>query len=779
MSILREEFTHLIASLNAEKFRIFIQTYLGEKYQNARIYITDGPYDGGNDLTIFVNDKEIKKNVQVTVQKDNIEKKIVADLIKANENISRFSYLKKMDFYINQKLTNSFRDTQKLNAEITFEIDLTIIDANLLAQDLEFYPRLRDKLLALLDIKPENEFVKVDKQTKVVYDMLANSPETGEMKKQFVLSFIFTYLYENPGSTIEDLMEGVSKKLPHSPDLKFFRDNLSSLKGKGILSTDQTKKLFYLSEEKRKEVDDIYAQALIQESQLKSALEAVLIKYNLIDITNELSDFIVKAYQANYMIDADELSHQNKSTPVSKIMFDLKAFLANKGLENDKIDGLTRDVLKACNDNEYLNKVGASILFANLYESDNLDEYLNNRKQYLYLDTQILLRLICLQYSNVEWEDLAYKSVKDFYETVKASKHTIVLLTTRNYLVEVASHFQEALRLQRFYDLPGHNFEKKSSNVFCNFYFFLHQNGILDEDQSLDNFFEDLLGTEIPTYDRPDFIHLVASRLNSLFSMLNIEVVTISFYDEFQLFKKEYEIQLAYENKFRYSKVIDNDVQLILDLSNLNMHLDDRLAIRSEPFLVTWDREFYTFRKTLMEKFQNMGFGYFYIYSPSKLSDRISVANFKLNPKSIDYNIISLTENNFNNLYKTSSYIDILSYFFQKKNLSELQTAQKLLAMESKTKDVDGKISKNEVFEDSSDVQDVLLGIRKHYMNNVDAFTFDDLIRVFENNKMTESVLSIIEKATKDKQFEEKSVFYEFNELIKKANEEMTTKQST
>jgi len=775
MSILRDEFSMLIGSLNAEKFRAFIQGYLTEKYAENEVYITDGPYDGGNDLTIIANGREIKKNLQVTVQKDNLDKKITEDLIKANANVAKFAYLNKLEFYYSQKITNSYRNDQKLKAEINYGIDLNIIDANFLAQDLEGYPKSRKKLLDLLNIKEENEFVKVDKQTKVVYDMLANAQETGEMKKQFVLSFIFTYLYENPGTTIENLMTGIEKKLPFAPDLKFFRDNLSALKGKGTIITDETKKLFSLSEAKTKEVDDIYAQALIQENQLKQALENVLTKYDLVEITNELSDFIVKAYQANYMIDVDELSHQSKASPVTKIMFELRSYLKNKGVEDSKTEVLTRDVLKACNDNDYLNKVSASILFANLYESDKLDDYLNNRSQYLYLDTQILLRLICFQYKDVEWDDLAFKSVKDFYQTVKASKHSITLLTTHNYLIEVASHFQEALRLQRFYDLPNYHFEKKSSNVFCNFYFFLQQSGLIEEDTSLEDFFADLLGIDIPGYDRYDFIHVVAKRLSDLYIMINIEVISIEYLEDFQLFKKEYEIQLAYNDKFRPNKVIDNDIQLIIELSNLNNHLDNRLAIRSEPFLVTWDREFYTFRKTLMDKFQNKGYGYFYIYSPSKLSDRISVASFKLNPKSIDYNIISLTENNFNLLYKTSSYIDILSYFFEKRDLSELQTAQKLLAMESHTKKVDGKVEKEEVFDDSSDIQGVLLGIRKHYMDNVEAFTFNDLVRVFENNEMTENVLAIIEKARKVRQTAENedknSVFIELNELMKKAND--------
>lgn len=772
--MLKDEYANLISSLNAEKFRVFVQAYLTERYVNNSVYITDGPYDGGNDLTIIVNDREVKKNIQITVQKENLEKKIDEDLTKAKDNVGQYSYMNRLDFYYSRKITNSSKDALKLHAELDYGIDLNLIDGTLLSQELETYPKVRSKLFELLNIKVENEFVKVDKQTKVVYDMLANAQETGEMKKQFVLSFIFTFLYENPNSTIDELMAGVSEKLPHAPDIKFFRDNLSSLKGKGIILTDDTKKLFSLSEDKTKEIADIYSKALIQETQLKNSLEQVLTDYNLIEFTNELTEFIVKVYQANYMMDVDEISGNNKPSPLTKIMFELKSFIKNKGLDDEKTSNLTRDVLKACNDNEYLNKVSASILFANLYESDKLDGYLSNRKQYFYLDTQILLRLICYQYKDVEWPDLAFKSVKDFAETVKASKHPIILHTTYNYLIEVANHIQEALKLQRFYNFSSYRFERKSKNVFCNFYFYLQDSGALEENISFQEFISDLLGEEIPPYDRYDFSNWVARKLNKLYSMLDIDVISTPFYDDFQAFKKEYEIQLAYADKYRPDKVMDNDIQLILYLSSLTNHLDERLAIRSEPFIVTWDKEFYTFRKALMQKFQDKGYGYFYVYSPSKLSDRISVSSFKLNPKSIDYNIISLTESNFNILYKTASYIDVLSYFFEKKDISDLRTAQKLLEMEKRSQNVDAKFDAEEVFEDSSDIQDVLLNIRKHYTDKTEVFTFNDVVRVFENNELTESVLAILNNAaTKQTQGKEidNSFFDEFNILIKKASE--------
>ena len=47
---------------------------------------------------------------------------------------------------------------------------------------------------------------------------------------------------------------------------------------------------------------------------------------------------------------------------------------------------------------------------------------------------------------------------------------------------------------------------------------------------------------------------------------------------------------------------------------------------------------------------------------------------------------------------KTQIFVDILSYFFQKGNLPKLKTAQRLLEI---IQNVDGKVEKEEVFEDT------------------------------------------------------------------------------
>ncbi len=65
--------------------------------------MVDGPYDGGIDLEVIVDGNEIRKNIQLTVQKNNIEDKILEDAEKSRKNVDEYNYLRVLDFYCSKK----------------------------------------------------------------------------------------------------------------------------------------------------------------------------------------------------------------------------------------------------------------------------------------------------------------------------------------------------------------------------------------------------------------------------------------------------------------------------------------------------------------------------------------------------------------------------------------------------------------------------------------------------------------------------------------------------
>ena len=85
-SMSKEEFDELV--------RIFQLSYL----HNNEVVIVDGTNDGGCDLKVYQNKREIKKCVQVTIQKQ-IEVKLKRDLEKVSNKVSQYGYSNKFEFY--------------------------------------------------------------------------------------------------------------------------------------------------------------------------------------------------------------------------------------------------------------------------------------------------------------------------------------------------------------------------------------------------------------------------------------------------------------------------------------------------------------------------------------------------------------------------------------------------------------------------------------------------------------------------------------------------------
>ena len=122
-----KELNNLISSLSVDNFRKLIQENCKEKYKTPHVRVVDGPWDGGNDLEILIGDNEIRKNIQITVQKTGFEAKLEKDLIKSAQNVLKYNYQNSLDFYISQNLSKDKRNELELNAEIDHKINLKVI----------------------------------------------------------------------------------------------------------------------------------------------------------------------------------------------------------------------------------------------------------------------------------------------------------------------------------------------------------------------------------------------------------------------------------------------------------------------------------------------------------------------------------------------------------------------------------------------------------------------------------------------------------------------------
>ncbi len=769
---MNEEIRKLINTLSVENFRLLVKELNKEKYSTKQVRIVDGPYDGGNDLEILIEDREIRKNIQITVQKINWENKLEDDLLKAKKNVHEYGYLNKLDFYISQNVPKNTRNKLQTAAEINHNIDLKIIDATILANDSETYKSISLVTYKAHGIKLNSLDGKLSKESKILFDVLSGNKNTVEIRKNLIYSYIFSFLFNNPDSELEAIRKDVDNYLQNGIDGDYLLKELNYLKSKGFIVTPLDKTKYRLSEGKRSEIEKIQKNVEIQEHNLVQEINKFIESFSISCEPSELIEAIQKIYIDNYQIDIDEIQNTSNSfsSSLKRSFNDLQSFLIDKGVEKKEAISVAKEILTKCSEKEYLNKLATTSLFANLYNSDKLDEYLNNKIQTVYLDTQILIRLICIYHNeDFEFKDSALSAIKSFYKCISNNSENVRLVTSVDYIQEVAGHLQEALKLQRFLHLPYISEFGASKNVFYNVYNRYKEVGAISDNDDLEDFIQDLLGEEHDVFEDDNFINDVTDRLCDLFDLAGIEIIWHPTYDNYTSIKRDYEISLAFAGKERSYKARENDLRTILYLSSEDQHINSENGSLNEPFLITWDSAFYNFRKTLLQKYRQLS--YWYIYSPLKFIDRLSVMNFKLSSDSITHNIVALAETNFNYSTKTNSFFDVISTFFNDKEVSKLSILKKLANLKKETEDLDGNIEDESIFETrEAPITNVLLKIRQHYTSFETSNSFKDLINVFESENFESEIYAILEEAIKNYKSEDfmKKTYSKIDELIEK-----------
>ena len=743
-----------------ELFPILQKLFISKGYNDVEI--THGKDEYGKDIVFKEYDIRLKKHrwFAVVVKNKNAEMQDFED----GGEISR---------QINLSFQYPFKDSDGNENYISQVI--VVINGTIGTQSKEIISKvLRPQYQNNVELwnyqkfEQEVEIIKevdspFNKQTKILFDVLTLNKDFVEIKKTFIFSYIYSFLYANPNSNEDEIFKYINSQLNNS-NKDYIVKALNDLRmRKNILSPQNNKKLYYLSDGKKSEIDLIYSDINSKESELKRIIDDFL-NNNKIDIdSSELIDLLYKLYQENYTIDIEEMKSTNNSFSASlkNTFTDLICYFRSKKIKEENAKSYSNELIKLCDENDFLNKLSAVHLFNNLYSSDKLEKYINDKKIKIVLDTQILIRLVCVLYDkDYDFSDMALQSIKILHSTLENYNNKVEIYSTYDYLEEVANHLLDAIKLQKFLKLPFVSELGKSKNVFYNFYLELKKNDKIDNSDSFLEFVDNLLNEELNYSTNKDFVEQTIRALADLLEMYDISFIQHQSYPDFQEIKKEYEINLFDQKKDRANKAIENDLRTILYLSTIENSY-------GEPFLITWDSVFYSFRKPLLAKHPE--FAFWYIYSPLKVVDRLSVMNFNLNPKSINLNIISLTETNYNYTTKTTSFLDVLSQFFGNENINN-NFIKKLGSLRKNTRDIENINPTFEDFkedEDGGNITKLLLKIRNRYSSYESKYNFNDVIGMFELPDFEEDIISILSATVSDFSTDKiNSMFIDFDKLI-------------
>ena len=738
------EYENLIKSLGEENFNYLVKEYIKEYYQINEIHISNGPYDGGLDLVYFNAEKEVKKNIQITVTKQNIEGKLFEDVEKAKENVDKYSYLSNLDFYISTSISQEKKTKWVRRAEIEYAINLKIIDATKLAGNAEEFPSIIKSLGVIFNINNSKSIFEISQQDKILFNVISSGDNSTKIKRHLVHAFILTTIFQNETISLTNLVESVKKSITAEIDEKKITNEVNYLKSIGEIVGNEHFQLSALSIEKLKKILELNK---IQEQQLSDEIVHLLDRIELKHISSEISRKLVELYIQHFSYEIEHINSAESSFTKStnKIFKQTCKLLKDYGLKDqNQCDLLAKEILSISTSNEFLTKLGASSMFVKLYNSNKLEEYISKSNRSICFDTQVLLRLLCVLY-NPNSKDNSIKAISKLVSIIKETDIKIDKFTTNDYIEEVSAHLHNALKIYDYIKLPM--FEKigKTKNVFYNFY-----RELMDSNQITNmNFREfvehELLGIQLPDEFDKKFIPIVERRLKVLFENLGYEVANVPFYNEYTNTKKEFEIHLGHTNQNRSKQAIKHDVKTALYMSDQENYYNLKEEIYLDPYLITWDFQFYKLREITKDKHKN--YNHWFVYTPQKFIEKIELASFRINPESINETILSIVEADFNNNSK-KSFLDVITSIFNSNNVSELKLAQKFANLES---DYQGSVESNDEFQignqEESHLTIILSNLINYYNNPEIDSSMDDFMKLCMDNSKADLLLDVIEEA--------------------------------
>ncbi len=737
-----EEYENLINSLGQDKFNFLIKEYAKEYYDTTELHISNGPYDGGLDLVYFKKGREIKRNVQITVTKTKIEKKLFEDIQKAKDNVEELSYQSNLDFYISSTITQAKKNAWVRKAELDYDITLKIIDAKKLSRNSDEFESIPRSLGEIYDINNSKSIFEISKQDKLLFNVIASGENSNRIKKHLIHAHILTGIFENESISPEDLLKNIRENISTTISEKQINDEINYLRGKkniiGVTNLD-------LSDEVKDRINKISELNKIQESKLSVEITELLNQYNIGGASTELSRKLVELYLQHFTYEVDEFNSGENSflRSTKKIFSEICALLNTFGLnDTGKCQTVAKEIISITSSNAFLTKLGASSMYVKLYNSNKLEEFINKGKRSLCLDTQVLLRLLCVLY-NTKSNDKSLKAVNKFISEIKESGETIDAFTTVDYVEEVTAHLQKALKLFNYLELPLFKEIGTTRNVFYNYYKELIDIGELSDQMDFRQFVEqELLDMELPNEFEDNFIQITEKRIQDLFEALGYEIASPPFYPDFINTKKEFEVHLGNTGQFRSFRAIKHDVRTALYMSDQENYFNVDEEIYLDPYLISWDYQFYKLREITKKTYQN--FNHWFVYTPQKIIEKIQLSQFKIKPESINETIISLVELDFNK-ETGKTFMDVISAIFNKENVSDLKLAQKFTYIEAEYKqEIESKEEFQKIKSEDSPITVVLSLLINHYSNPEFENSMKDFTDLCHNENVVEEVLAII-----------------------------------
>lgn len=720
----------------------------------AEAYLIGGPYDGGRDLVYKKLGKEVKEAVQISIEKNSIESKILDDARKAQKLVSDYNYPEHLTFFWSKELTASKKLKIKKNIRDETGIELQIYDATEIEQIItEEQPETLQYLLTDIHKCTPAKNNHVDSKARAFYDYLALGKDTSDLKSSIIEAQILSNLFES--SKEKDILltelenNGVNQNISNSKISKLIKERkIEFVEDKICLTSNENIRITNILQ--RDEAD---------RTTLLEKIKTFLEKEIGIDFSNEALDLIKQAYRAAIEIEISEsLFEPPRVTIAKEIIHKLEYLIQEKGnLGNAKSSELAKKLIELGAENEYLSNQCSSFLCVNLLNQKRLDKYIQEKTFYIYLDaTVFILYLALFNFKELDKYNKEIKLTAKLKSAIKSLKYHKIIIT-KEHLEETIRHITQAEKISSF---ANDNLIKKfgeSKNVYFNLYLKQKENF---KSYNFNNFLEDLIGYEENVTPGENSFQAYLFCVNKFLNIANISIAEYPQDVESDALATKicsrYEYEAIRVRKSRKHRAALNDLIACYILSDCKRHVD-RNGYGHTPMFITWDNTQHKLRDLFRAEYP---FAEWLIYSPQRALERLSMVDFKMRSDVIKDNVLAIFDEDY---MRDTSLTDTLAIFLGDDRIESDAIISVLTKLSGK---IHGEKPDTTHFEidERNTVSLALLAIQNEFRDN-----FDKVRKLFTNPSDEDEIINILSGYVEGK-LKDDELKTEFGKLLAKDN---------
>ena len=710
---------------NMQDFESCVSRYVTKKLG----YIFDEKNDG-NLPVLVMKGKRNKRIVIISQHKFlniHIEKlqDVIDGILESEQPVSDT-----IDVFWNQaaapSLVNKIEELGNKN-----QVSYKVYDLNFMKQQAEFQP--------LFDDYDDNH--EEQDNSCALYEYLSMGNDSSFIKNSLNYSLILFAIYDSPNIVKRELAIKMKEKYDCSVSLE---NDISYLRAKGKIkpaSAMPNKDTLDLTEEERKRITESVDEFNEAEKSFVHNFFTIMKRYGIedgVNLLNELKELYQKYY--NWNLDENHSNTTGTSERTEKALDDFKSHINEVVKDESKTDDLIAEVKGLCSESPYLNRIALSNSFIGLYKSDKYKDYINDRKNFVFLDTPVFVYFVIAKseinerYPNV-FDDRLYDVVKELTD-YKERQNNINFFIPYDYIGETVGEYQKALRLSVFDRMKGFPISIQTANTFFSYYQALKEMKSMNGEDTKEYWFEDFADEFMfPTTDTSNtkFQYEMSTYFSQYAEKLGctpIGYITKRFKD-FDEVKKDYEMKLNRKTEM----AVKNDVRQSLYITEESAKPENMIV---DYYLATYDNTLSKLRDIVKEA-TRMPRSYS-VKRPEQLINALRLKRFDINPENVTNDIFAYADKSYSLSSKIRSLFDnVLTPYFSGCAKHNSALVNSLAKMQQQLLDNNDSLNSDPRFP----LEDIFLSIEKALTRN--SCTIQDLSKYLcaeENNGFVTDLFS-------------------------------------